>query len=92
MCVFGSINVNEAANRDIGLLESAWSIDGHRVQHLVEQLQRSVQVHLDPARCVLDRVARIVGTPALDEAQTQNAQAPQIVDANAGGRGQTCVK
>lgn len=44
------------------------SIDGHVVQDLVEELKCTMQVNLDPARGVFDRLAWIVGTPAFDEA------------------------
>lgn len=74
------------------LLEGAWPIDGHCVQNLVEQLQSSMQMNFDPARCVLDGVARIIRTPALDKAQPENAKTSQIVDANASGCGQTLIE
>lgn len=64
--------------------------DGHGVQHLVQQLQGPVQVDLDPARRLLDALPGVVGPPALHEAHPQDAQAPQVVHADARGRRQTC--
>ena len=61
----------------------------HCLQHLVKQLQRPMQLHLDPARRVLDRRPRVVGTPALHKAHLKDAQPAQVVDADAGRRRQT---
>lgn len=50
-----------------------------RVQHLVEQLQRSVQVNLQPAGGVLDALSGVVAPPTFDEAQTHDTQPAQVV-------------
>ena len=42
-----------------------------------------VRSNLDPARCLFDVVTRVVRTPALDEAQTQDAEFAEVVDADA---------
>ncbi len=49
------------------------------VQHLVEQLQRSVQVNLQPAGGVLDALTRVIAPPTFNEAQTHNTQPAQVV-------------
>ncbi len=54
----------------------------HSVQHLVQQLQRPVQMHLHPAGGVLDALPGVVRTPALHEAQAQDAQPPEIIHTN----------
>lgn len=64
--------------------------DGHGVQDLVQQLQSPVQVDLDPARRLLDALPGVVGPPALHEAHPQDAQAAQVVHADARRRRQTC--
>lgn len=64
--------------------------DGHGVQDLVQQLQSSVQVDLDPARRLLDALPGVVGPPALHEAHPQDAQPAKVVHADAGGGRQTC--
>lgn len=64
--------------------------DGHGVQDLVQQLQSPVQVDLDPARRLLDALPGVVGPPALHEAHPQDAQAAQVVHADARGGRQTC--
>lgn len=65
-------------------LSVSWSrvCQWHSVQHLVQQLQRTVQMHLHPAGGVLDALPRIVRTPALHEAQAQDAQPPEIIHTN----------
>lgn len=55
-----------------------------RVQHLVKQLQRSVQVDLQPAGGVLDALTRVITAPSLNKAQTHNTEPSQVVHA------QTC--
>lgn len=57
--------------------------DGHGVQDLVQELQGSVQVDLDPAGGLLDALAGVVRPPALDEAHPEDAQPPEVVDADA---------
>lgn len=59
------------------------------MQHLVQQLQGAVQVDLDPARRLLDALPRVVGPPALDKAHPQDAQAPQVIHADASRGRQT---
>lgn len=54
------------------------------VQHLVEQLQRSVQVHLQPAGGVLDALPWVVTPPPFDEAQPHDAQPAEVVHAQTG--------
>ncbi len=44
-----------------------------------------MQLYLDPTGRLLDVVARVVGSPALDEAQPQIAQASEIVDTHSSG-------
>lgn len=73
-----------------GSVEGLGVCDGHGVEDLVQQLQGSVQVDLDPTRRLLDALPGVVGPPALHEAHPQDAQAPQVVDADARGGGQTC--
>ena len=51
----------------------------HGVEHLVQELQSAVQVDLHPAGGVLDALPRVVGAPALHEAQPQDAQTPEVV-------------
>lgn len=48
--------------------------DGHGVKHLIQQLQGTMQVDLDPAGCLLDTLPWVVGAPAFDEAHAQDAQ------------------
>lgn len=55
-----------------------------RMQHLVQQLQRSVQVNLQPAGGVLDALPRVITPPTFNEAQTHDTQPAQVVHA------QTC--
>lgn len=61
---------------------------GQGVQDVVEQLQGAVQVHLDPAGRAGDAGPGVVGPPALDEAQPNEAQAPQVVHAEPRGHRQ----
>jgi len=63
--------------------------EGHRLEHLVEQLQRPMQLHLDPARRFLDRESRVVRTPTFHETHLQDAESSQVIDADAGRRRQT---
>lgn len=49
-----------------------------------------MQVDFHPARRVLDRLARVVGAPSLDEAQAEDAETTQIIDSNPGGCGEIC--
>lgn len=49
------------------------------VQHLVQQLQRSVQVDLQPAGGVLDALTRVITAPTFNKAQTHDAQPAQVV-------------
>lgn len=60
------------------------------MQDLVKQLERAVQVDLHPARRVLDRLARVVGAPSLDEAQAEDAETTQVIDPDPGGCGEIC--
>lgn len=48
-----------------------------------------VQLNLDPARRFLDTVSGIVGTPAFNEAESQNAEPAEVVHTDASGRMQT---
>lgn len=66
------------------------AIDGHGMQHLVEKLQCTVQMHFNPAGRLLDRLSRVIRTPALDKAQSQYAQATQIVHTDASSSCDTC--
>jgi hypothetical protein len=54
------------------------------VQDFVEKLKRTMEMDLDPARRVFDGLARVVWTPALDEAQAEDAETTKIVDADTG--------
>lgn len=56
---------------------------GRGLQHLVEQLQRTVEVNFDPARRLFDCPTRVVGAPALDKRHSQDAQSTKIIDADA---------
>lgn len=66
------------------------AINGHGMQHLIEQLQCTMQMHLNPAGRLLDRLSRVIRSPALDKAQSQYAQATQIVHTDASGSCDTC--
>jgi len=59
------------------------SIDGHGMQHLVEQLEGTMQMHLDPAGRLLDWLSWIIRSPSLDKAQSQYTKTTQIIDSNA---------
>jgi len=61
------------ANNKYGLGGGTRAIDRHGVQHFVQQLQGAMQVHLDPAGRFFDGLAWVVRSPALDEAQAQDA-------------------
>ena len=61
----------------------------HRLEDFIEQLQRPMQLDLDPARRFLDGRARVVRPPALHKAHLQHAESSQVVHANAGRRRQT---
>uniref|UniRef100_A0A1I8GHC3 PC4 domain-containing protein n=1 Tax=Macrostomum lignano TaxID=282301 RepID=A0A1I8GHC3_9PLAT len=50
--------------------------DGQTLQQVIQQLERQVQLHFNPAGRLPDSLARVVGPPALHEAQTQLAQPP----------------
>ena len=54
--------------------------DGHRVENLVKDLESPMQVHLDPARRLLDRLPVVVWTPALHEGEPEDAKPPEVVD------------
>lgn len=54
------------------------------MEDLIQELQGSVQVDFNPAGSVLDALAGVVRAPALDEAEPEDAQAAEVVDANAG--------
>ena len=49
------------------------------MQHLVEKLQRPVQVNLQPAGGVFDALSRVVTAPTFNEAQTHDTQPTQVV-------------
>lgn len=68
------------------LLDGSRPIDRHLVQNLVQQLQRTVQMYLYPARRLLDGLPWIIRTPSLDKGQPQNAQSSQVVHTDAGRR------
>lgn len=68
------------------LFDAPRPIYGHGVQHLVQQLQRPVQVHFNPARRLLDGLSRVVRAPALDEAEAEDAEPAQVVHADPGCR------
>ena len=50
--------------------------------------QTREETDLDPARRFFDGLARVVGPPALDEGEPQDAEPAQVVDADAGRRRQ----
>ena len=52
-----------------------------REQQLVEQLQRAVELHLNPAGRLLYGAPRVVGAPALHERETQHTEASELVHA-----------
>lgn len=58
------------------------TIDRHIMQNFVKKLQRTMQMNLDPAWRVFDRLPRIVGAPALDETQPEDAQSTEIINTN----------
>lgn len=43
-----------------------------------------MQIDLDPARSLLDTLSAVVETPALDEAEPQDTESSEVVDADAG--------
>lgn len=57
---------------------------GHGVQHLIQELQSSVQVDLDPAGRLLDALPRVVGSPAFHKAHAQDAQPTEVIHADSG--------
>jgi hypothetical protein len=60
----------------------------HRVQDLVAELQGAVQVDLDPAWSLLNRPPRrVVLAPSLYKRQAEDAQATEVVHADADGAG-----
>lgn len=52
----------------------------HLDEHLVEPLERAVQVNLDPAGRGRDVLSVVFGAPALDEAHSYRAHLGQLVD------------
>jgi hypothetical protein len=60
------------------------SIDGHVVQDFVEKLKGTMQMNLDPTRCILDGLTWVIGTPAFDKAQSKYAETTEIIDADSG--------
>ena len=52
-----------------------------REQQLVEQLQRAVELHLNPTRRLLYGAPRVVWAPALHERETQHTEATELVHA-----------
>lgn len=69
-----------------------WSgvVNGHGVEHFVQQLQSPVQMHFDPAGSFFYGLAPIVRSPALHKGQPQNAQPAQVVDSDPRSSRQTC--
>lgn len=63
--------------------------DRQRLKNLVEQLKGTMELDLDPARGVLDRWSRIIGPPALDKAQPDDAEPSKVISPDAGGGRQT---
>ena len=62
------------------------------MQHFIQKLQSTVQVDFHPAGSVLDALPRVVWPPALDEAQPQDTQPPEIIDTDSCCRRKTCEK
>lgn len=54
------------------------------VQHLVQQLQCTVQMHLQPARGVLDALSGVIAAPTFHKAEPHDAQPAQVVHAQTG--------
>lgn len=52
----------------------------HLCEHLVEPLQRAVQVQLDPAGGAGHRLPPVFSSPALDEAHADGAHPGELVD------------
>ena len=63
-------------------------LHGDGVEDLVKELEGTVEVDLDPARRLLDRLSVVVRAPPLDEAQPEDAEPAEVVDADAGGGGE----
>lgn len=61
-----------------------------RVQHLVEQLQRSVQVNLQPAGGVFDALPWVITPPTFNEAETHDTQPAQVVHPQTCSWAHTC--
>lgn len=59
------------------------------MQHLVQELQRSVQVDLQPAGGVLDALTGVITAPTFNKAQTHNTHPAQVVHAQTRCRAQT---
>ena len=52
----------------------------HLRQHLVQPLQRAVEVDLDPTGCAGDVLTMVLGAPALHKAHTDCAHLGQLVN------------
>lgn len=61
----GARGVSKEAEQFLLYVARAGAVDGHCVEHLIQQLERAVQMDLHPARGLLDGLARVVGAPAL---------------------------
>lgn len=61
-----------------------------RVQHLVEQLQRAVQVDLQPAGGVFDAGPWVVAPPTFNKAQSHDAQPAQVIHTQTCSQAHTC--
>lgn len=67
-----------------------WVSQWHSVQHLIQKLQGTVQVDLHPAGSVFDALTGVVRPPAFHEAEPQDTESPQVIDANACCCRETC--
>lgn len=61
------------------------------MQDLVQQLQRAMELNLDPTWRLLDRMARVIRTPALHEAKAKDAEPSKVVHSHCSRHRETCT-
>ena len=52
---------------------------GHGIEDIVEELECSVELYLHPAGRLLDALSAVVRSPALDEAEPEDAEPPEVI-------------
>jgi hypothetical protein len=60
------------------------------VQDFVEELKGTMQMNFNPARGVFDRLAWVIGSPALDETQPKDAQSSKVINSDTSGCRKVC--